>query len=106
MKAPALESDDYCICLDDPWTDMRSLAVAKIQGDRVTVRRDSLLIYPAETEIIAAGRLAYNPYRNAARRAFSDVDATDEQQRQHDRATLVRVVTANITADREAVELI
>lgn len=105
MKTPALESGDYCICLDDPWTDMRSLAVAKIQGDRVTVHRDSLLIYPAETEVIAANRLAYNPYRNAAHRAFNNVDSTDEQQRQHDQATLVRVVTANITADRQAVEL-
>ncbi|HEX9963826.1 MAG TPA: hypothetical protein VGB04_02450 [Allosphingosinicella sp.] len=104
MKTP-LKSGDFCICLDDPWTDMRSLAVEKMLGDRVTVHRNSLLIYPAETQVIAANRLAYNPYRNAAHRAFNDIDATDEQQRQHDQASLVRVVTANITADREEVEL-
>ncbi|MBV8795426.1 MAG: hypothetical protein JO136_10890, partial [Hyphomicrobiales bacterium] len=69
------------------------------------MRRDGLPIYPVETEVIAANRLVYNPYRNAARRGFTDADATVEQQRQLEQAVLVRVVTANITADRQAAEL-
>ncbi len=85
---------------------MRSLAVEKIEGDRVTVRRDGLPIYPVETEVIAADRLVYNPYRNAARRASTGADATGDQQSQLDKAVLVRAVTANITADRQAVELV
>ncbi|WP_051956127.1 DUF6602 domain-containing protein [Beijerinckia mobilis] len=105
MEAPTFKPNDFCICLDDPWTAVRSLAVEKIQGDRVTVRRDGLPIYPVETEVIAADRLVYNPYRNAAHRAFTNTNATVEQQRQLDQAVLVRVVTANITADRQAAEL-
>ena len=105
VEAPALNPGDFCICLDDPWTAMRSLAVQNTQGERVTVQLGDPLAYPKESEVIAADRLVYNPYRNAVRRLSSDIDTTVEQQQQFDQADLVRAVTANITADREAVEL-
>jgi hypothetical protein len=104
MQAPALKPDDFCICLDDPWAAVRSLAVESIQRDRVTVRRDGLPVYPVETEVIAADRLVYNPYRNSARRAVAGADATTEQQRQLEDAVLVRAAAANITGDRQPVE--
>ena len=84
---------------------MRSLAIDKIQANRVTVRGGGLTIDQVESEQIAIDRLVYNPYRNAARRAFTGTVATVEQQRQLDQAQLVRVVTANLTADHQAAEL-
>ena len=105
VETPALKPSDFCISLDDPWTAMRSLVVQDIQDDHVTVQKADPVNSPNETEVIAADRLVYNPYRNAFCRFSSGVDATVDQQLQLDQANLVRVVTANIIADCQVVEL-
>jgi len=105
MQTPTLKPDDFCICLEDPWTSVRSLVVENIENGRATVRPDGTQAGMVKCEVIALSKLAYNPYRNHARRMSTGVNPTTEQQQQLDNALLVRVVTANITADRKKVEL-
>lgn len=105
MSDPELTLGDFCICLDDLWTEMRSLVVESIEGNLISVRDSDPLVQNKGVTAINTDRLGYNPYRNAVRRMGSPRQATVQQQDQLDQAELVHAVTAHLTADRRAVEL-
>lgn len=96
---------DFCICLDDPWSEMRSLVVMSINGDDISVRLADPLAQNSAIDTVKIDRVVYNPYRNFARRMHTGQQATSEQEKQLKQAELVRAVTAHLTAGRTAVEV-
>src|SRR5688572_9255704 len=96
MTDPSLQHGDPCICLDDPWSDVRSLVFKCESGGKAMVEDAfHLLNGNVSPVLVPADRLFLHPSRSEHEWSKTGRSATAEERRRHQQAMQVRVLTAN-----------